>query len=318
MGDRLLTIHYEGPTTGGRSAPGERLRLDKFLAAQLPELSRARLQDLIKEGMVTVEGQPVFKPGLPLDRRATIQVRLPPPEPSELIAEAIPLEIVFENEDLMVVNKPAGMVVHPAAGHDRGTLVNAALAHAPQLEGIGGERRPGVVHRLDKDTSGLILLAKNDATHRWLQEQFRLRKVEKTYLALVDGRPPTPAGRIEAPIGRDPLARKKMAITSPGKGRPAISEYHTLERFPAHTLLEVHPLTGRTHQIRLHMAFIGCPVVGDRIYGRRTATLPLERHFLHAARLRLRLRGERSEREFNAPLPPELQAVLQLLRATGA
>jgi 23S rRNA pseudouridine1911/1915/1917 synthase len=289
-------------------------RLDKYLVNCLPELSRSRIQALIEDGMVTVNGALPRKAGQMVDAKAVVQVHIPPPIPSELTPEAIPLEVIFENDDLLVVNKPAGMVVHPAAGHSSGTLVHAALAHAPGMEGIGGEQRPGVVHRLDKNTSGLILLAKNDLTHRWLQDQFRLRKIHKTYLALVDGHPPTPEGRIEAPIGRDPKARKQMAVVSPDKGRSAVSEYQTLETFAAHTLLQVHPITGRTHQIRLHLAFIGCPVAGDLVYGKHHATIPLARHFLHAARLEVRLRGEKTVSRFEAPLPVELMEVLDSLR----
>ena len=292
----------------------EAQRLDKYLVACLPDLSRSRLQGLIKDGFVSVNGALPRKAGQLLEGRSVVQVTIPPIEPSQLIPEAIPLEIRFENDDLLVVNKPAGMVVHPAAGHTSGTLVHAVLAHAPGLEGVGGEQRPGVVHRLDRDTSGLILMAKNERAHRWLQDQFRLRKVQKTYLALVDGRPPTPTGRVEAAIGRDPRQRKRMAIVAPEKGRMALSEYRTLETFPEHTLLEVHPITGRTHQIRLHLAFLGCPVTGDTIYGRRHASLPLERHFLHAARLSIRLRGENERRTFEAPLPQELVEVLERLR----
>jgi 23S rRNA pseudouridine1911/1915/1917 synthase len=184
------------------------------------------------------------------------------------------------------------------------------------MEGIGGEQRPGVVHRLDKDTSGLILMAKNDAAHHWLQDQFRQREVQKVYLALVDGAPPTPTGRVETPIGRSTHQRKMMAVVPPGKGRASITEYRTLESFPEHTLVEVHPITGRTHQIRLHMAFLGCPVVGDTIYGRRKPTLPLQRHFLHAARLEVKLRGDKTPHIFEAPLPPELERVLEQLRST--
>lgn len=290
-------------------------RLDKFLVERLPELSRSRIQSLIKEGFVRVDGAIPRKAGQMLEGRALVQVHLPAPEPGDLIPEAIPLEIVYEDENLIVVNKPAGMVVHPAAGHRAGTLVHAALAHAPEMEGIGGEQRPGVVHRLDKNTSGLILLAKNDSMHRWLQDQFRLRKIQKVYLALVDGHPPTPSGRIEAPIGRSPKERKRMAVVTPEKGRSAVSEYHTLESFAAHTLLEVHPITGRTHQIRLHLAFLGCPVVGDTVYGRRHATLPLERHFLHALRITVRLPGAKHPSNFEAPLPPELTQILNQLRS---
>ena len=288
-------------------------RLDKFLVTCLPDLSRSRIQSLIQDGMVLVDGQAPRKAGKMLDRQSEIDVRIPTVQPTELIPEAIPLDIVFENDDLIVVNKPAGMVVHPAAGHAFGTLVHAALAHAPQMQGIGGELRPGVVHRLDKDTSGLILLAKNDQAHRFLQDQFRLRKIQKVYLALVDGSPPTPTGRIDAPIGRDPRERKKMAVVSTQKGRQAVSEYTTLKSFAEHTLLEIHPITGRTHQIRIHLAFLGCPVVGDKVYGRRHPTLSLNRHFLHAGKLTFCLPGEKATRSFEAPLPPDLKEILNQL-----
>lgn len=289
-------------------------RLDHFLVECLPDFSRTRLQSLIKDGFVRVNGVPAKKAGQKLEAGARVEVTIPPTVPSELVGENIPLDIVFENDDLLVVNKPAGMVVHPAAGHDTGTLVHAVLGYDPDIEGIGGEERPGVVHRLDKETSGLILLAKNDRAHRWLQDQFRLRKVEKTYLALVDGAPPTPNGRVEAPIGRDPSHRKKMAIMPPGKGREAVSEYVTLEAFKEHTLLEFHPLTGRTHQIRLHCMFLGCPIVGDKVYGHRKQSIELDRHFLHAARLKIVLPGEKNARTFEAPLPDDLQAILDSLR----
>ena len=292
----------------------ESSRLDKFLVTCLPEFSRTRLQALIENGSILVNGSIVHKSGLTISQGDQIQVHIPPPQPTQLVPEAIPLDIIFENEDLMVVNKPAGMVVHPAAGHSSGTLVHAALAHAPEMVGIGGEKRPGVVHRLDKDTSGLILLAKNDQAHRWLQDQFRLRKTIKTYIALVDGKPATPSGRIEAPIGRDSIHRKQMTITSLTKGREAVSEYRTLEIFKNHTLLEVHPLTGRTHQIRLHLKFIGCPVAGDCVYGHKHSTLPIQRHFLHASRLTILIPGEIEPRTFDAQLPSELTLVLEQLR----
>jgi 23S rRNA pseudouridine1911/1915/1917 synthase len=290
-------------------------RLDKFLVTQLPEYSRARLQNLIRRGYVFVDHQPAQKSGQALEYGMHIEVVFPSPEPTDLIPEDIQLDLVFENENVLVVNKPAGMVVHPAAGHHSGTLVHAALAHAPEMEGLAGEKRPGVVHRLDKDTSGLILLAKNDRSHRWLQEQFRRREVEKDYLALVDGQPPTPSGRIEAPIGRNPRQRKQMAVLPPGQGRAAVSEYYTRETFPKHTLLEVHPITGRTHQIRVHLAFVGCPVVGDTVYGHRHPSLPIERQFLHAYRLRIRLPDENAPRIFQASLPDDLTDLLENLRS---
>lgn len=290
-------------------------RLDRYLVGQLPDQSRSRLQALIKDGKAVVRGKVVTKPGYLLEPGDDIRIAIPEPEPTDLVPEKIPLDIVYEDERLMVVNKPAGMVVHPAAGHDTGTLVHAALAHAPEMEGIGGERRPGIVHRLDKDTSGLILLAKDDRTHRWLQDQFRQRTVKKVYLALVDGAPPTPSGRIEAAIGRDTSQRKRMAIVPDKKGRDAVTEYLTLESMAEHTLVEAHPLTGRTHQIRLHLAFVGCPIAGDKVYGRRKPSLPLKRHFLHAARLTITLPGEKEPRTFEAPLPPDLLHALNAARS---
>jgi len=285
-------------------------RLDKFLVTRLPEFSRARLQGLIDDGFVSINGAPARKSGQPIDAGAEVEVRVPPPAPSGLIGEHIPLDIIFENEELLIVNKPAGMVVHPAAGHDSGTLVHAVLGYDPDMEGIGGEERPGLVHRLDKETSGLIVLAKNERAHRWLQDQFRLRSVEKTYLALVDGKPPTPTGRVEACIGRDPSHRKKMAIVPAGRGRESVSEYKTLESFKEHTLLEFHPHTGRTHQIRLHCAFLGCPIVGDSIYGRKSPTVAINRHFLHASKLKIVLPNETAARVFETELPAELKRVL--------
>lgn len=304
MSDRIEQFHFEGINE----------RLDKYLVDQLPEFSRSRLLGLILNGCVLINDIPAKKGGQVLSRGNQIKVIIPPVQSVGLTAEKIPLDVIFENEELIVINKPAGMVVHPAAGHENGTLVNAMLGHDPDIEGIGGEERPGVVHRLDKDTSGLIVMAKNERAHRWLQDQFRLRKVEKTYLALVDGRPPTPTGRVDAPIGRDPNQRKKMAVTTLSKGREAVSEYKTLESFPFHTLLEFHPYTGRTHQIRLHCSFLGCPIVADPIYGRKKASLQLDRQFLHAYRLSITLPGENKPRAFEAPIPPDLTGVLDKLR----
>jgi 23S rRNA pseudouridine1911/1915/1917 synthase len=289
-------------------------RLDKFLVECLPEFSRARIQGLIKDGQVEIGGKTITKTGFDAAAGMEIAVHIPEPVPSKLIPEDIPLDIVFENDDLVIVNKPAGMVVHPGAGHFSGTLVHAALAAIPDLEGIGGEERPGIVHRLDKETSGLIILAKNERSIRWLQDQFRDRDVQKVYLALVDGEPPSPIGRIEAEIARDPSHRKQMAVVSTGRGRSAVTEYKTLEKFEHYALIEAHPLSGRTHQIRLHLAFIGCPIVGDTVYGRKISTIDLDRHFLHAARISVKFPGEKSPRTFEAPLPKELQQVLEKLR----
>ena len=306
MDDRVVELHFASP---------QESRLDHFLVTELPEFTRTRLQGLIEKELVTVNGKIAKKNGVKLTQGATVIVRIPPPQKTDLVPENIPLDIIFENDDVLVINKSAEMVVHPSAGHASGTLVHAALAHAPEMEGIGGEIRPGVVHRLDKDTSGVIIMAKNDAAMQWLQKQFMERSVKKAYLALVDGTPPTPTGRVEAPIGRDPKHRKKMAIVSPGKGRDAISEYKTLESFDAHTLLEISILTGRTHQIRLHCAFLASPVAGDILYGYRKQKVKVPRQFLHATRLTITLPNETKPRTFEAALPEELESVLVELRS---
>jgi 23S rRNA pseudouridine1911/1915/1917 synthase len=306
MSAETLTFTYAG---------AESVRLDKALVSWLPEQSRNRLQNLIREGFVRVNSVPVQKNGHALQPGDRVQIELPPASPGELIAEDIPLDILFENADLLVINKPAGMVVHPAAGHVSGTLAHAVLGHAADLEGVGGEQRPGIVHRLDKDTSGIILVAKNDRAHRWLQEQFKQRLVKKTYIALVDGHPPTPQGRIEAPIARDPAHRKRMAVVPPGRGREAVTEYRVIENFHEYDLIEAAPLTGRTHQIRLHLAFIGCPIVGDTVYGRRKPSLPLDRHFLHASSISFRLPGEEHPRTFTTALPRDLEEIVETLRS---
>lgn len=305
MSEQIVRFEYHGESSE---------RLDKILAARFPEYSRSRMQGLIRDGFVQVNQTVVAKTGFTVESGMTIEVHLPAVQPVELQPEPIPLKVIFDHPEVLVIDKPAGLVVHPAAGHESGTLVNAVMGLMPDLEGIGGELRPGIVHRLDKDTSGLILIAKNERAHRFLQDQFRLRQVKKVYLALVDGKPPTPNGRIEAPIARDPAHRKQMAVVPAGKGREAVTEYFTRESFPEHTLIEAHPLTGRTHQIRLHLAFIGCPIAGDSVYGRRKVSLPLRRHFLHAARLIIRLPGEKQPRIFESPLPPELEQILQQLR----
>jgi 23S rRNA pseudouridine1911/1915/1917 synthase len=306
-------------------------RLDLFLGRNLAEHSRAFLQKIIQEGFVRVNGSPSLKPGLRLKKGDAVAARIPPPSPSAVEPEAIPLRVIFENEDVLVIDKPAGMVVHPAAGHRRGTLVGAVLAHAPEVGGVGEIERPGIVHRLDKDTSGLILVAKNAAAQRYLQDAFAGRLAEKTYLALVVGQPPTPDGRIETCIGRDPSHRQRMAVVPPSRGRAAVTLFQTRERFAGCTLLEAHPLTGRTHQIRVHLAYIGCPVVGDSVYGKHRPSSasrhspPQEeeklegeakRQMLHAWRLKITLPGEDAPREFEAPLPEDFQALLDGLRGS--
>jgi len=293
--------------------PGQ--RLDKALAEALPEMSRAQVQRLIAEGRVTVDGTPL-KAATRLQGGEQISIDLPPTRPVELLAEDLPLDIRYEDHEILVVNKPAGMVVHPSAGHESGTLVNGVLAHCPELEGVGGERRPGIVHRLDKDTSGLIVIAKNDQALRFLQEQFKKRQVKKRYLALVDGRFQRGEALIDAAIGRDPRERKRMAVIAPGSSatsRAAQTVVRTLQLYREATLLECWPKTGRTHQIRVHLAFAGHPIVGDMVYGRRKQLFALDRHFLHAAGLQFRRPSDNSEVMLEAELPEELEELLQLL-----
>jgi len=292
----------------GTEASGE--RLDKFLAAALPDLSRSYIQQLIAGGQVLVDGQ-ARRPAFKVTAGETVTVVVPPPESVVLAPEPIPLDVVYEDADVLVINKPAGLVVHPAPGHASGTLVNAVLAHAPEIS-IGGSNRPGIVHRLDKDTSGLMVVAKSDRAYNALVGQWQARTVEKGYSALVHGAVEPEAGTVEAPVGRDQIHRQRMAVTP--KGRPAVTNFTVRERLPQATLLDVAPETGRTHQIRVHLAFIGHPIVGDTVYGRARAGTPhLERQFLHAARLGFRLPNGRAV-NFEAPLPPDLAAYLGRLR----
>jgi 23S rRNA pseudouridine1911/1915/1917 synthase len=314
MGEQPIDLQVE---EGG-------MRLDKYLAESVIELSRSAAQRLIDNDEVTVNGEPV-KASYKVKRGDRIVTSLPAEQPALPVAEALPLRLVYEDQVLLVVDKPAGMVVHPAPGHSSGTLVNALLAHYPELAGSGNDvqarTRPGIVHRLDRDTSGLILVAKNDKVRRALQKQFHDRQVRKAYLALVDGHVQPAWGRIEAPIGRDPHHRQRMAIL-PG-GRDAVTEYHVLEQLshpvgPAagdYTLVEAEPMTGRTHQIRVHLGSIGHPVVGDRVYGRRKTLLPVTRQFLHARQLEFKhpVTGQRMSLE--APLADDLAVVLSLLRS---
>ena len=307
-------------------------RLDRYLAAQLAEQSRSVIQRWIKEGNVLVNAHPA-RANYRLERGDIITVALPaPPITSPLAAQAIPLPILYEDPDLVVVNKPAGMVVHPAPGHAEGTLVNAILHHIPDLSGIGGEIRPGIVHRLDKDTSGTMVVAKHETALRHLQAQFKSRKVEKRYMALVEGNLKQEEGRIVGPIGRDPRNRKRMAVIigeaqNGLTARPATTEYKAIARYAVSinndlgrgtfTLVEAHPITGRTHQIRVHFAWLGHPLVADPIYGLKRQRLNAPRLFLHATYLAFALPSTGAWVEFSAPLPTDLQTVLDQLVATA-
>jgi 23S rRNA pseudouridine1911/1915/1917 synthase len=273
----------------------------------MPAISRSRVRRLIDDGLVTVEGRSAGKAGVPLEPGQRVEVTVPPPERTDIEPQAIPLRIVCEDDDLLVVDKPAGLAVHPSAGHATGTLVNAVLARCPELSGLGGEGRPGIVHRLDKDTSGLIIVAKNDAAHLSLARQLKERRIEKTYIALVEGRVEPQEGLIDAPLGRHPVHRKKQAVVA--NGRDAKTRHRLVRKLDGYSLVEVRPETGRTHQIRVHLASIGHPIAGDVLYG-HAGPPPLTRQFLHASKLAFAhpRTGERIELE--APLAEDLQDAL--------
>ena len=289
----------------------------------MPELSRSRLQALIEAGHVLVDGA-AARASLRLRAGQLVDITVPAPVAAEPVPEAIPLRVVHEDPFRVVVDKPAGLVVHPGAGNPAGTLVNALLHHVRDLSGVGGVLRPGIVHRLDKGTSGLLVVAKDDVTHRELVRQFASREVHKQYLAIVLGVPARPRQTIELPIGRDPLHRQRMSVKAP-QGRPARSSYELLEALDAAALLRVTIFTGRTHQIRVHLAALGHPVAGDALYGgtrtpasrrpaSRQALQDLERPALHAAALGFRHPRSGERLEFESPLPPDLVALLVALR----
>ncbi|MCS6883513.1 MAG: RluA family pseudouridine synthase [Oscillochloridaceae bacterium] len=290
-------------------------RLDRFVARAAPGLSRSYVQQLIAEGRVTVNGR-IARASHLLRGGERILVTVPPPQPTTLEPEAIPLKIVYEDADVVVVDKPAGMVVHPAPGHVSGTLANALLARYPEMR-LNGGIRPGIVHRLDQDTSGLLVVARNDRAMQMLTEQQRARTMLKLYLTVVEGHFKEPEGTIDAPIGRHPTDRLRMTVT-PG-GRPARTHYRVLEELGKYSLLEARLETGRTHQIRVHMLHRNKPVLGDPTYGGRKPrpTFGLTRQFLHAHRLGFYHPADGTWREFVSPLPPDLEAALERLRAAA-
>jgi 23S rRNA pseudouridine1911/1915/1917 synthase len=298
-------------------------RLDRFLAVRLPSLSRTRAAELIAEGRVRVDGRPQRRSHR-IAAGETVEIEVAPRPPLEATPEALPIEILFEDEDIIAVNKPAGMVVHAGAGNARGTLVNALLFRYGALSGAGGALRPGIVHRLDKDTSGVLLVARNDAAHAALAAQFSGRQVRKTYIALVQGKLERTSGSIGLPIARDPQRRTRMT-TRRKQGREARTDWRVLARIDGYTLVEVELHTGRTHQIRVHFSALGHPVAGDTLYGAarepragKQALEPLGRNFLHAARIIFEHPRRKEPVEIRAPLPAALRDwLLRLARAGG-
>lgn len=290
-------------------------RIDRYLSEQLPELSRSRIQKLIEQGQVWVNGVACPSKKMELKVGDRIALTIPESRPLDLQPETIPLEILFEDEQLLILNKPSGLVVHPAPGHASGTLVNALLAHCPDLRGIGGVQRPGIVHRLDKDTSGAIAIAKTDLAHHSLQAQFKAKTAQRTYLGVVYGVPAN-EGTINQPIGRHPVDRKKMAIVPEDRGgRHAVTHWRVEDRMGNYSLVEFRLETGRTHQIRVHTAYLGHPIVGDPVYGSgRSVGVNLTGQALHAWKLQLQHPVTHDWIEAIAPLPEEMKTLLHVLR----
>jgi len=303
-----------------QAGPDDRgLRLDIFLSRHIEALTRSQIQLLNRSGAISIDGR-LDKAGYRIRGGETIEVDLRAVEPAPITPEQIPLQIYFEDQDLAVIEKPAGRVVHPGSGARGGTIANALLFHFQNLSDVGGEGRPGIVHRLDKKTSGLLIVAKNNVAHARLSSAFQDRKVQKTYLALVHGKPRRPSAAIELAVGRHPTIRTKMAA-GPKKGRAAYTEYKVVEQYRGFSLLEVKIKTGRTHQIRVHLSAIGHPVVGDEVYGERSYKEftkkfgELHRYFLHAAALRFDHPITGKPMEFHSELPEELQKLLQCIKS---
>ena len=290
-------------------------RVDAWLAANLEDVTRSAAQRLLEEGRVTCGGKPLAK-NYKLNGTETVEVCLPDPEPVDVLPQDIPLDVVYEDADVIVVNKPKGLVVHPAPGHPDGTLVNALLYHCgDSLSGIGGELRPGIVHRIDRDTSGLIIAAKNDFAHQKLAAQLQDHTLARIYHCIVTGNLREDSGTVSAPIGRHPVDRKKMAVVA--NGRPAVTHWAVLERFPGFTYVECRLETGRTHQIRVHMAHIGHPILGDTVYGNKKPVPGLQGQCLHAVRLRFLHPRTGEMVELSCGLPEEFRTQLQKCRARG-
>lgn len=309
ISERIETQVYEVDTAGaGR-------RLDQYLSECEPELTRSYLQKLIRDGSVLLEGRPA-KAGVKLSQGMKIELTLPEAKELEILPEDLPLDILYEDRDVILVNKPKGMVVHPSAGHHTGTLVNALLFHCQgELSGINGILRPGIVHRIDRDTTGVLIACKNDRAHNALAGQLKEHTITRRYRALVCGNLKEDEGTVDAPIGRHPVERKKMAVVRSG-GKQAVTRYRVLERFGAYTYIECRLETGRTHQIRVHMASIGHPLLGDEVYGRGKNPFHLEGQTLHAMVLGFVHPSTGEYMEFEAPLPEYFEELLRRLRRT--
>ncbi|MDE2778493.1 MAG: RluA family pseudouridine synthase [Chloroflexota bacterium] len=295
-------------------ASGDSTRLDRFLAEQERELTRSRIHSLIGEGLVTLNGR-VARPAQKVKTGDRVILTIPPVRESDLVPQDIPIEVVYQDSDIVVIDKPAGLSVHPGPGHPDGTLVNALLARCPDIQGVGGVHRPGIVHRLDKDTSGLIVVAKTEKAHHDISSQIKRREVHKGYMALTVGVPPQDSGTVDAPIARDPRHRQRMAVVL--GGRESRTHFRVVKELEGHALLSLTLETGRTHQIRVHLAYLGYPIYGDEVYGRRSSAL--SRQFLHANALEF-LHPRTGERmSFHSALPRDLnEAMESLIHPSGS
>ncbi len=297
-------------------------RLDRAIADVVPTLSRERIKALLAGGAIARDdGRPIGSGSAKIDAPYTLTIALPPPEPAEAVAQDMPLVVVYEDAHLIVIDKPAGLVVHPANGNPDGTLVNALLHHcAGQLSGIGGVARPGIVHRIDKDTSGLLVVAKSDVAHEGLAKQFADHSIDRVYHAITSGAPMPPAGTVDAPLARSSHDRKKIAVVGDGRGKRAVTHFRTLERLNAAAFIECRLETGRTHQVRVHMAHIGHPLLGDPVYGKRSShastlkSIGFARQALHATRLGFIHPVEGKSVTFDSPLPNDMQELFTRLR----
>jgi 23S rRNA pseudouridine1911/1915/1917 synthase len=317
-----LQVEEKGDADSGLligNTRGERLRIDRYLSQELPDLSRSRIQQLIEQGSLQINGKACTSKKTTVQLGDRISLTIPEAIPLDLQPEAIPLDILYEDDSLIIVNKPAGLVVHPAAGHESGTLVNALLAHCQNLAGIGGVQRPGIVHRLDKDTTGAIAIAKTDQAHQHLQAQLKAKTARREYLGVVYGATSSDNGTIDQPIGRHPVDRKKMAVVPVEKGgRLAVTHWQVQERLGNYTLMYFQLETGRTHQIRVHSAYIGHPIVGDPVYSAgRSVGVNLPGQALHAWRLTLQHPVSEERISVTAPIPKTFNTLLDVLRKRG-
>lgn len=294
---------------------GQNLRVDKYLVGKIPELSRSKIQSLIEIGNLKIDEIRIDKCNYRLTSGQKLNLEIIEEEKTSTDYSTFNIEELYVDSDTIVINKPAGLVVHPGSGHETASIAGYAKNRWPEIISVGQRDRPGIVHRLDKDTSGVLILARSQRAYEWYINLFKTHKIHKTYLGLVDGNPPTSEGRIDVPLLRDPVHRQKISIGHHGEGRNAVTDYCEVERFSDHSLLSISPITGRTHQIRVHMAFVGTPIAGDKVYGKKRPSIDLNRFFLHAYKIEFIPYGDNELTTLTASIPEELKEILNDLRS---